>query len=290
MADQGPRKGVGGATRQGIYCLTPAGKLLAFKNGQDAESVRQLLEKGLTEWGKLPEADRKAKPADLKTTPVADQQYCRLPPVGGLVVKVYTRMLTQNANGELQDSDHRGPRGLKYGASRDHLWLTRAEWQALIPGDPKVGNQTPVSAAVAERILRFHLIDNTRGEPPMWRKEDIRKSRLTLTVEMVDEAALVLRLNGSVLLATSSAPPAADRGFEAAILGRIRYDRKKESITEFTAVALGDHWGRGTYTGNARSGRTPLGVAFELSPGTSCADKVPPQAAREVDAYFGTGK
>ena len=50
VADQGPRKGVGGGTRQGIYCLTASGKLLAYKNAQDASVMREALEQGLKRW------------------------------------------------------------------------------------------------------------------------------------------------------------------------------------------------------------------------------------------------
>lgn len=290
MANQGPRKGTGGSTRQGIYCMTAGGKLLAFKNGQDADSVRQLLHKGLEEWAKLPDAERKAKSIDIKPTRPADPAYCRLPPLGGLVVNVYTRMLAQNAKGELQDSEHRGPHGLKFGASRDHLWLTRTEWQSLIPPTPRLLDQLRVPVGITERIFRFHLIDNTRGEPPMWRKEEIRESRLFLTVDKVDDLSVHLRLNGTVLLSTSMPAASSARGYEAALLGHVQYDRKKQVISQFSAVALGDHWGRGTYTGGARPGRTPLGVAFELASGTSCADRVPPQGAREVNSYFGSGQ
>ena len=50
VADQGPQKGEGGATRQGIYCFTAAGKLLAYSNHSDPKVMRQTIRKGLTEW------------------------------------------------------------------------------------------------------------------------------------------------------------------------------------------------------------------------------------------------
>src|SRR6478672_1245892 len=40
VADQGPRKGEGGSTRQGIYCLTAAGQLLNYKNAAHAAEGR----------------------------------------------------------------------------------------------------------------------------------------------------------------------------------------------------------------------------------------------------------
>src|SRR5207248_11096817 len=60
VADQGPRKGEGGSTRQGIYCLTADGTLLAYKNaGQAPDVMREVLRQGLRSWQKLPEARRK---------------------------------------------------------------------------------------------------------------------------------------------------------------------------------------------------------------------------------------
>ena len=60
VADQGPRTGEGGSTRQGIYCFTAAGKLLAYKNaGQNANVMREVLKQALDTWKKLPEEHRK---------------------------------------------------------------------------------------------------------------------------------------------------------------------------------------------------------------------------------------
>src|SRR5947207_14197355 len=68
VADQGPRKGEGGSTRQGIYCFTADGTLLAYKNaGQLPDVMRETLQQGLRAWQKLP-AERR-KPG---TIPVAD--------------------------------------------------------------------------------------------------------------------------------------------------------------------------------------------------------------------------
>ena len=69
-------------------------------------------------------------------------------------------------------------------------------------------------------------------------------------------------------------------------VGTIRYDVDKKRIDRFEGVALGLHWGAGPYTGGARPGRTPLGIAFELARGDAPADLVPPQGSREWKAYL----
>src|SRR5437667_2935092 len=94
VADQGPRKGEGGSTRQGIYCLTADGKLLAYKNaGQNPEVMREALRQGLREWQKLPEERRKPGAVKVEDLTAVDRQYARTPPAGGLIVNVYTRIL-----------------------------------------------------------------------------------------------------------------------------------------------------------------------------------------------------
>ena len=153
--------------------------------------------------------------------------------------------------------------------------------------DLKVGDQAPLPGPIAERIARFHMIDNTRGEPPLWGRDDVRSRQMNLTVQEATETSIVLRLEGTVLLSTRPDVDKAERGYDARLLGTIGYDRKKAGITRFDVVALGEHWGEGTYTRNARPGRSALGVAFELAKGDSATDLVPPQGSRELNVYFG---
>jgi hypothetical protein len=284
VADQGPRKGVGGGTRQGIYCLTASGKLLAYKNSQDASVMLETLKQGLRRWDALPAAER--EPGALKVAAPAkvDRDYARTPPDGGLVLKCYTRILDRDDKGRYARGTCEFSGGER--AARDHAWLTKSEWQTLVPAEPRVGQRFAMPAGIARRLLRFHLADNTRGEPNYWSPDDVRKSDLRWTVRDVTDGALDLELAGTALLATEADPKAARRGYDVALRGGLRYDRAKKAITRLDIVAVGDHWGEGAFTTGARAGRTPLGVFIELSPGTEPADRIPPQAAREVRAYF----
>ena len=288
VADQGPRKGEGGSTRQGIYCLTADGQLLVYNNaGQDPAVMRDVLRQGLELWAKLPEGRRRAGAVEVGGPGKIDTRYTRTPPAGGLIVNVYTRILDRK-EGELCRGMCKTAGGER--AARDHLWLTADEWKSLVPAEARKGDRVPLPAAVAERILRFHLIDNTRGEPPMWTRDDIRKQELTLAVTEATELGVRLRLEGAALLATAADPDKAERGFDVRLRGEIHYDAGKKAIDRFDVVAVGEHWGEGHFTGGARPGRTPLGVAFELAAGDTAADRVPPQAARELQAYLGKGR
>src|SRR5437660_6126201 len=80
VADQGPRKGKGGSTRQGIYCFTADGKLLAYRNRPDPNVMRETLRQGLTAWKKLPESRRKPAATKVDNLPQKDRRYTRTPP------------------------------------------------------------------------------------------------------------------------------------------------------------------------------------------------------------------
>jgi hypothetical protein len=285
VADQGPKKGEGGATRQGIYCFTAAGKLLSYSNHSDPKVMRQAIHKGLSEWRQLPESQRRPGAVSIENSPPADSRYSRTPPADGLILNVYTRILDRDSHGELCKGACKIVGGDR--TARDHLWLTKRDWQSLIPTSLRRGDKVPLSESVADRLLRFHLVDNTRGEPPFWRHGDIRSRNLELTVEDVTEAKVRLRLEGAVQLATDGNSNRADRGFEARLLGYLDYDRRRQAFDRMDIVALGDHWGEGTFTKGARPGRSPLGIVFELAADNAASDLAPPQGAREIDEYLG---
>jgi hypothetical protein len=203
-------------------------------------------------------------------------------------VDVYTRILDLDAKGELCKGSCSTPGG--DAAARDHLWLTEDDWKSLVPATANKGDKLPLPARLAERLLRFHLVDNTRGEPSFWTREEIRSSELTFTVEEASGAAVRLRLDGSAMLATDADLAKAKRGFQVRLLGYIHYDALQKAINRFDVVAIGDHWGGATYTGTPRPGRTPLGIAFQLAAKDASGNAVPPQAARELDDYLGKGR
>ncbi len=91
-------------------------------------------------------------------------------------------------------------------SARDHLWLKRSEWRSLVPASAKKGDRIDMPAALAERLLRYHLVDNTRGEPSFWEAREVRKKSLTWTVERATQEEMRLRLDGSALLATNARP------------------------------------------------------------------------------------
>jgi hypothetical protein len=233
---------------QGVYLFAADGKLLAFSNTADGEHVKHLLTTALRKFD--PDGvSADLGSADKKSSPFPE------PPAGGLVIDVATKVL----------GGYEGAAAERYGQSlgRDHLWLRKDEAEALARGT--------LTETAARRLVRFHLVDNTRGEPPMWRDDEIRKLELTLRDG---------RLSGVVHLETKS----GDRGYRAELLGAVEV--KDGRVTRLDLVARGQFWGEGTFTRGAPKGKFPVAIAFTLASGQEPADRVPPQAARGNAAAY----
>jgi hypothetical protein len=198
----------------------------------------------------------------------------RRPPAGGLILNVFTRIPLPPPPGKTWTPN--------MATGRDHLWLTKEEWRALLPAEWKAGVCYPAPAAVTERLVRFHLVDNVRGEPDAWSPGDIRESALTLRVE--DPKAGRLALEG-----TARMQRGGTRSYEARIQGHLTFDRQQDRLTRVDLLSWGEAWGEGTFTRGAPAGRFPLVIAASLA-GNTGADQVPPQGSRNLESYLGTGR
>jgi hypothetical protein len=159
--------------------------------------------------------------------------------------------------GGYEPTDDEWRRIFQSALSRDNLWIRKDEHEALVRGE--------LPESLKRRIARFHLVDNTRGEPPNWDASDIRK----LDLRLVDG-----KLTGSVELATKS----GDRGYVADLLGFV--ETRDGRVVRLDMVAKGWYWGEGPFTAGAPKGRFPLAVAFSLASGEEEADRVPPQGSK----------
>ncbi|HIE69282.1 MAG TPA: hypothetical protein EYP98_03500, partial [Planctomycetes bacterium] len=222
IASQGPRKNFQGTT-QGFYVATPAGELLLYNNNRDPEKVLRLTKKASVTFAASKSAKRATKPI---ASGKVDARYNPVPPEGGLVVRVRAKVL----GGYVATSD-RWRKAMQTALSRDNLWITQKEHAALVAGElPK---------KLMRRLTRFHLVDNTRGEPPMWQDKEVRK----IAFERDGK-----RIRGSVLLRTED----GKRGYVASMLGFVEVE--KDVVTRFDLVVNGEFWGEGRYTRNAPAG------------------------------------
>ncbi len=282
-----------------MSCVSASGKLLG---GAPSAKV-------LEEFQKLPEAERKPGAVlvpDLKP----GEGVIPTPPEGGLVLKVHGRFLSRDDKDQLRHAkreDFRQVFTFMLSPNTEYMWLTREEWQTLVPASPVKGEKLPVASAISERMARFHLSPARAltSEDRIVSKAAIKKADLAVVVEDVSAARIRLSLEGLVhwgsdydaAKATSPNGPLAF-GFSTPIHGILEYDRTKKAFVRFDIVAPGEVWGRwgdanGQSQGIERAGRTPFGFAFELAKGDSPSDRIPPagNGERALRAgYFGTEK
>ncbi len=283
LAESAGREGEGGSTRQGIYLFTADGSLLGAHNNRSANRHLAVAEAALQAWDALPEERR--RPGAVQIAPLdettLDRRYHRPLPPDVYVIDVHARALKRDpASGALQSCSS-SVEGVTRGdgPSVDHLWIRHNEWSELVAAAGRDG-KAAFPPALISRILRFHLVDNTRGEPPMWGPSEIRSSRL----ELIRTGPNEFRLEGEALLSTDPDPIAAQRGFDAKLSGEIAGDEK--GLTRFDLLALGEHWGEGPFTRGARPGRQPFAVAFTLGQPGAVGHEVPPQGIRFEDGYY----
>ncbi len=252
IAGQSPRSDFR-QTQQGLFLAGADGTLLGFTNNRGPERVRGLLQQAAGDYA--PPAD--LQPLKRRTT---DAKYKAELPAGAVVVRVRARV-----DGGYAPTDDRWESLFQSAVSRDNLWITAEEQAALAQGS--------VPEALALRILRFHLVDNTRGEPPVWTREEVRQWSLT-----VEDGQLA----GTAHLETAD----GSRGYQASLRGELAWGADG-SVSQFHLWVEGQFWGSGPFTRQPPPGKFPLVIAFSLADGTDAADSIAPHGSRGwLDGYL----
>src|SRR5262249_41964903 len=189
-----------------------------------------------------------------------------------VIVRVFNRQVGRDVTGELRHTvseDYipalRAPKlGIVFSSTNwelfrqpanDMMWVPKAEWQAMMPANPKTGQRVKVPASLCERIFRFQL-DPARGlgESDCFDKATANAGKLELTVEEVKSNDVRMRLDGYVHLHNPRAyllnyqGPAVKQhsksqiplDYQPRLLGHLSYDPAKKVFTRFDMVALGD--------------------------------------------------
>jgi len=255
-----------GPSSQGTYIFTPGGTLLE-SNGDsyDAQKMAATLRRAIRKWNALSVEERRdiGKSSALRrgeTIGLPGQQYY---PKDGLVLRLSYRDL---------------PRGYHYSReerwNEDFAWFTKREARNMLPQNPAVGQSTVVPGHVVERLVRFHLIDQVRGEGGPFDKEHIKSAKMTTNVTGVRNRVVTLELRGETDVSAAGhwgikgKRPTShqQRGFRTKLLGHAEYDLRKERFVRFDMVALGVRWGGTAY--NMRYddlAENPIGVSFTLA-------------------------
>ena len=284
VANQGPRKGEGGSTRQGFYALTATGKLLMYRNTHDTRWFRDFLHASIKAWDKLPPGDRRI-PGHKLPRVVVDKALHHEVPNNAVVLTAHSRILNRDRTGQYQEVPvPKGEKAFGHLTAIDHVWILEAEWAGLLrQAKVAAGRQFLLPKRLAHRLARFHCWDNTRGEAAAWDNEDIKLLKIIVksTAEAgADDQSSSLELGGSMIFSNK------ERTFIARLRGELKFDPRTNRPTRFDLVVVGDHRGDSPYTKGSRPGFAPLGIHFTLADPKKPQDSIPPQEIRWPERYY----
>lgn len=264
-----------GGVSNGFLVVAAGGKAVGAVEGWE-ENLRKLVEA----YRRLPDAER--KPTLEKDLGKADpDEMPPSPPAGGLTLIMYNTPLERTANGELIRARNLMAPGPSWALEtpitlNDLLWLTREEWQALVPANPQKGMKGRVPETAQRRLFMFNAYDWSSGyQNDMVR---LRSGDLTWVVEEVTANEVRTRLEGysktGASLEETQKCPCKDAygcthwGSELNYLGFMKYDRSKKAIVDFRLVGLGEtltKYNRKTMKNDPEVQRLPTALAIELA-------------------------
>ncbi len=245
IAGQSPRNDFS-KTTQGLFVASAMGDLIAFNNNRGPERIRELLLQTIANY----EPPQNGRPLPRETV---DAKYKTKLPSDAVVVRVSARVESGYA-----DTSDPWLKIFQSATSRDNLWITAEELEELRNND--------MPSQLAMRIARFHLIDNTRGEPPVWTADDIQSMDWKLA-------------SGQISAEVKLASDKNQRGYDVKVTGEIVFDELGK-VQALRMIARGMYRGTGPFTLQSPPGDFPLVVSFTLADGNDIADAIPPHASR----------
>ena len=241
MANKGHYRAEGGS-RQGIYICSPAGELLSSINSLNPDDVLSVIQQGLDKWNHDTISNL---PIDPINTVTPSHRWEDSYPENGLILTGYKIDLKSDP----PSNDNRGDRW-----NMDHVWFNQAEMKGWITNDLIEGSVNKVPAVVSERLIRFHLVDNVRGQTLPFAPDEIKVNQMMTEVVYKNESSLELEISGESfsvakgewLLGANDWTPThlLDHSIKTKLLGKVTYNFQTETVTEFELVAIGERFGK----------------------------------------------
>lgn len=265
-----------GRVTNGFLVAAASGKALGHVDGREDN-----LAKMRVAYRRLPEADRKPALETELGKPDPDKMPPS-PPAGGLTLIIYSAPLERTANGDLVRARNLMAPGPSWALEtpitvNDMLWLTREEWQALVPANPHKGQRGRVPETAQRRLFMFNGYEWSCGT--QFTVHGLRSGGLTWVVEEVTDGEILTRIEGfskvGAGLEDARKCPCADMrgcshwGTELSYRGVLKFDRSKKTISEFRLVALGEtatKHNRQTLKQDKDVNVFPTGLVVELAP------------------------
>ena len=253
-----------GQTVQGFYTVAADGTAYGFENARDAKIVLGMLTEARDSFHAHP-------PAKIAiSTEGSEGVFSRSPDLTVSVIRVYTRVRPVPL----------GANALNKSVGRDHLWIIGSDVRAIIANGAS-GNGFKMPGPLAARIVRYHLVDNVRGEPDMWLPGQVRKAEFTMKPLGKSKGMLLYSFKGDF----TQKLPDGKRGLDGTIRGEMDLDPATHRVIRFRAYADAQAWGDSKFTKWAPPGKFPLVVAM-VEAKDNIAMNVPPEALALDEEYF----
>ncbi len=232
-------------SKQGYYIVSPDGTLVKgwMYPRPDDGTVKRNLREALAAY----QAPEKIDPLDARQI---DRSYKWEAPKDVTVIETRSRVYEANfPKSGVERFDL-----IRKTMGHDRLWIRKSEIDELAKGSMTDG--------LLERIVRYHLGDNTRCYLTPWSQGAMKKAQVDLRR---DGSGFVLE--GSVLVEEG------DKGFDAKLYGQIEV--KDGALRKFDIVAYGTGWGQHNGVTYFPTGKFTVGNAFTLAHPGVTFDVVP---------------
>src|ERR1043166_3164340 len=140
-------------------------------DGKNNPLAPKRLKEALEKFKQLPPEKRKASSEELPKSWKDKPNPYPHPPAEGLILKQYRRVIHRDAQGKMH----------RQALYHDFLWMTKAEWQSLVPEQRRVGESFAAPEFLVSRIALQHA--QVVNSACALRLNDAPKPMLTFTVE-----------------------------------------------------------------------------------------------------------
>lgn len=235
--------------------------------------LRAILEK----FKQLSPEKRKAKLEDLPST--WKGKGLPQPPTDGIILRQYRRSIHRDAEGQM----HRAA------IAHDFFWMTKSEWQSLIPERPQSGKSFAAPQFFLARIAENHA--QIVVASCALRLNAAPNPQLKITVEHASPDQVRLRLEGSFRV-TELNTELVNANINYQLDGCLHYDVKTKAIIRLDVGALGEITDRRQDVVVPKDRTLVAGLFFELSAGASAWERTPPGrlAFGGLKEYFKAGQ
>jgi hypothetical protein len=245
----------GGDTAQGFYVVGADGKFYGWNNAHYMPEVLRFMGSALEAFRQNPPGHVEISQAQISAP------FSHSPDLTTSVVRVYTRIRPLPTGcGDLNRS-----------VGRDHLWIYADDIEEILAASTKEKSFSLPKKLVA-RLVRFHMIDNVRGEPDDWQSEDVKQATFTAQLLRQDATSKHFQFHGVYAQETAN----HRRGQEGTLDGEFDIVLSTGKVASFRAFGEALAWGESRWTPGAPKGKFGLVTAM-ISVQDETSNAVPPQ-------------